>query len=337
MILIDCVYINNGGGLVLLKYLVDQIEKTGKEVFYLFDCRVERIFHYIPCHKKKCIPNSIIARWMFYIQYKNNFSSILCFGNIPPLIKLECNVYTYFHQPLFLDIPSSFSVKSKIIYTVKQMVLKNYLKNSNYWIVQTNLIANKFAHKYLSDDLSKVIILPFYPPLDFGEYEDIVREENKFLYVSNSSPHKNHYLLIEAFCEAFDEIKLGKLTLTIPSSDTYLCELITSKNELGYPIENVGFVDRKELVKQYLRHEYLIFPSLAESFGLGLAEAIDGRCKIIAADLPYTYEVCKPSLSFDPTLKESIKDAIIRACCTKLSPSIKLISNDVGQLIRLLS
>lgn len=41
MVLIDALYINNGGGKILLDYLVCELEKSGKEVFYLLDKRVE--------------------------------------------------------------------------------------------------------------------------------------------------------------------------------------------------------------------------------------------------------------------------------------------------------
>ena len=54
--------------------------------------------------------------------------------------------------------------------------------------------------------------------------------------------------------------------------------------------------DRLTLQKEYLSSEFLMFPSLTESFGLGLIEAIECGCKVIGADLPYTYEVCEPHL-----------------------------------------
>jgi Glycosyltransferase len=164
-----------------------------------------------------------------------------------------------------------------------------------------------------------------------------LRHQGSFIYVSNSGPHKNHENLIHAFCEAYDITKLGSLTLTVPKHDVILSNLISEKVELGYPILNVGFIDREELGQLYLSSEYLIFPSLSESFGLGLVEGIDGGCKVIVSDLPYAYEVCKPSLTFNPYTKESIKIAIIQAMNEKLTNSEKTISNDIDRLILLLS
>src|SRR5690606_24485337 len=174
------------------------------------------------------------------------------------------------------------------------------------------------------------------PSLEFSNYY-IKRAPGSFFYVSNSSPHKNHHKLIESFCLAYDEIKKGSLTITVPNSDLELCDFIKSKINLCYPIKNVGFIERQKLVELYLSHEYLIFPSLAESFGLGLAEAIDGGCKIIAADLNYTYEVCEPSLVFDPYSVESMKNAIVTAVQNELSYAQKLIENDISKIMQLLA
>ncbi len=115
-----------------------------------------------------------------------------------------------------------------------------------------------------------------------------------------------------------------------------MCELIYRKNALGYPINNVGFIDREKLTELYLGHEYFIFPSLAESFGLGLAEAIDGGCKIIASDLSYTYEVCEPSLVFNPISINSIQAAIVMAIQNELPCAKKLIENDLSKIMQLL-
>lgn len=336
MILLDAVYINNGGGLVLLKYLIDFFEKKSSDVFYLLDSRVENYFNEIDVGKKEFISNSILERHLFYKKNKDKFDKVVCFGNLPPTVRLNAKVLVYFHQLLFLKIPKDFSFKNKIIYYIKQNIL-NFLKsNADLWLVQSEFVRLELSKKYFSGEGEKIIKLPFYPGLNFSNV-DVQRTESSFLYISNSSPHKNYYKLIEAFCLAYESVKMGSLTVTVPDSDIKLCELIHKKNELGYPIINVGFIDREKLVELYLSHEYLIFPSLAESFGLGLAEAIDGGCKVIAADLNYTYEVCEPSLVFDPYSIDSMKNAIVAAVRNDLAYPKKLIENDISKIMQLLA
>lgn len=335
MILLDCVYINNGGGLILLKFLVKSLESKKLDVFYLFDERTKYIFENDSTIKnKKFIKNSYFERKKFYNQYKFTFSHALCFGNVPPPIKLNAKVFIYFHQLLFLKIPQDFSFKNKLIYKIKQLFLKFYKKNADIWITQSELIQKSLANKYFNGEYSHIKILPFYPPLDFSN-NLVLREPNTFFYASNTAPHKNHEKLIYSFCSVYDKQKKGKLIVTVPETSLDICKIINDKVTLGYPLINMGFIDRHKLINLYQSSEYLIFPSLAESFGLGLAEAIDGGCKVIASDLPYTYQVCKPSLTFDPNNQVSIENALISAINSELPDSIKCISNDINQLISL--
>lgn len=336
MILLDALYVNNGGGLVLLKYLIDFFEKKSIDVFYLLDLRVENSFNDIPVNRKEFISNSILERHFFYKKNKNKFNKVFCFGNLPPTIRLNAEVFVYFHQKLFLEIPGNFSVKNKFIILFKQNILNFIKTNTDYWLVQSNTMKIELAKKYLNGFSEKIVQLPFYPKLEFSKFS-VARIAGSLLYVSNSSPHKNHYKLIESFCLAYDEIKKSSLTITVPISDVNLCNLIKEKINLGYPIINVGFIEREKLTELYLSHEYLIFPSLAESFGLGLAEAIDGGCKIIAADLNYTYEVCEPSLVFNPYSVESMKNAIVTAVQNELPYAQKLIENDISKIMQLLA
>lgn len=336
MILVDSVYINDGGGLVLLQYLVDKLEASKVDVFYLFDDRTTDIFENISSGKS-FISNSIYDRLKFYIKNKNKFSSILCFGNLPPPIKLKTPVYTYFHNQLLLKIPKSFSFINRSTYTLKQIYLRLSERKTNYWLVQSSHISKEFSDKYLNGKIEKIKILPFYPSIVISEFPNTTRNKNSFIYVSNSVPHKNHEKLINAFCNAHDKVKCGSLMVTVPSTSTELCDLISNKIRSGYPIINVGFIDRDELTQHYLTHEYLIFPSLAESFGLGLAEAIDCGCKVLVSDLPYAYEVCIPSLTFDPYNIDSIENAILTAIEDHLPISRKVISNDINKLIALIT
>ncbi len=336
MILVDSVFINNGGGLVLLKHLVDYLESEFQDIFYLFDRRTEVYFKNIPVLRKKYISNSLMERHVFYQANKMKFDQVLCFGNLPPTIRLNSKVFVYFHQPLFLNIPKDFSLKNKVLYKIKQAILNFTKNNADIWLVQSENVKLEFSKKYLGEKTDKIVKLPFYPKLNFPS-NIMNRVKYSFLYVSNSSPHKNHYRLIESFCSAYDEVYKGNLTVTVPDTDVNLCEFIQKKIDLGYPIKNVGFIDREKLTELYLSHEYLIFPSLAESFGLGLAEAIDGGCKIIASDLKYTYEVCEPSLVFDPISRDSIRIAIVAAIQNELPHAKKLIKNDLSKIIQLLA
>jgi glycosyltransferase involved in cell wall biosynthesis len=72
---------------------------------------------------------------------------------------------------------------------------------------------------------------------------------------------------------------------------------------------------------------------LAESFGLPLIEAAAAGCKIISSDLPYVFEVVKPSLVFDPNDISSIFKVLNRSTSLdELSPSILKVENKIDLL-----
>ncbi|WP_431243065.1 glycosyltransferase [Flavobacterium sp. P21] len=335
MILIDALYINNGGGKILLDYLILKLNESSINVHFLLDERVRGKHSEINSSKVEYLEGNFLKRHSFYLKNRNKFSKVLCFGNLPPNVKINALVFTYFHNPMYLDIPKEFSVLEHLKFNLKVLVLKCISKNTNYWIVQSDFIKNKLQSKF-NFKSNQVKILPFYPEFEKLDLK-ILRESNTYIYVSNANPHKNHERLISVFCDFYDQYKLGKLILTVNDSYPLVLKLIEEKVKHNYPIENIGFVDRLTLYKKYLSSEFLIFPSLTESFGLGLIESIECGCKVICSNLQYSYEVCEPTLTFDPIDNKSIFNALERSLNKdKLHPSIPQIKNNIHEIIDLL-
>ena len=123
MLLIDAMYVNHGGGKILLDYLVNEVEKNNTDVFYLFDDRCSESFKTIDNERKVFLKPSFYERYQFYKKNKSKFSKVLCFGNLSPNIKLDATVYTYFHNLIYLSIPKEYSLKDKIKFKLKTLSL----------------------------------------------------------------------------------------------------------------------------------------------------------------------------------------------------------------------
>lgn len=334
MILIDALYINNGGGKILLEYLIETIEKSNINAFYLLDERVQNKHNTISHDNLVYVKGGLLERNKFYLDNRVRFSKVLCFGNLPPTIKLNVEVYTYFHQPMYLSVPNGFSLIERIKFNLKIAILKITAQNTNYWLVQSDLIKEKLHKKFLFKP-ENIKVLPFYPQFSSLD-QDVIRKGHTYFYVSNANPHKNHTRLIDVFCNFYDKHKKGELILTVCNDFPEILVLIEQKQKKEYPIKNIGFVGRTALQKEYLSSEFLIFPSLAESFGLGLIEAIECGCKVIGADLAYTYEVCEPSIVFNPLDDESIFEAFESSLNGNVKKSIPKIRNNINELINIL-
>lgn len=336
MILIDAIYINNSGGKVLLDYLIKELEKSEIEVCYLLDYRIRDKHPMIKrTNQISFLKAGLLSRYKFYLKNKNKFSKVLCFGNLPPNIRIKATVFTYFHQLMYLKIPNEFTFVERLKFLIKIQVLKKFAPNTDLWLVQSSLIKRKLEHKF-NIDSNRVLSMPFYPQFDRKLNENVKRELGTYIYVSNGTPHKNHERLIEVFCKFYDKHKKGKLILTINKNFPSLLKLIKDKIKQSYPIINIGFVDRDLLKKKYYESEFLIFPSLAESFGLGLIEAVECGCKVIGADLPYTFEVCEPSIVFDPLSNASLLEAFEKSISSELSDTTPRIKNNIIELLNIL-
>lgn len=334
MILIDAIYINNSGGKVLLDYLIECLEKTKMEIHYLFDDRIKNNHPAIKTNQVTYLKASLFNRHKFYLKNHLRYNKVLCFGNLPPSFKLNVPVFTYLHQTLFLDIPKSISIVNKAKITLKIIVLNILKKNTNHWLVQSKFIGEGLSLKY-KIDLECIKIIPFYPPL-INVNVNYFRKKNGFVYISNGGVHKNHFNLIAGFCKFHDENKEGSLHITISEYFPILLKYIDERINSGYPIINHGFINREELIAIYNTNEYLIFPSLAESFGLGIIEAIENGCKVIGADLPYTYAVCNPSIIFNPLDSNDIKRALQDSQQESIKNTQQLAFNQIDDLILLL-
>jgi len=335
MVLIDALYINNGGGKTMLDYLMSKLEEQKIDCFYLLDHRIEGDCCAIKSSNQVVfMPASLWSRYVFYRKNKNKFKTIFCLANIPPNIKMNGKTITYFHSTFYIQLSTGNSVRSRIIIAFKKFVLNRFLKNSDYWFVQTEIMKKELQSKFSVKE-NKIVIQPFYPPLLAGT-TSFKKEPYTYLYVSIGTVHKNHIRLIDSFCLFFDKHTTGELLLTIGEEYPELLHLIDEKVKLGYPINNLGYIKRKELLHYYQTSEFLIFPSLTESFGLGLVEGIENGCKVIAANLPYTFAVCHPSIVFDPYVVDSIVNGLEQSLKTNCKESKIVIADTVDDVVRFL-
>lgn len=333
-LLLDAVFINNSGGYVLLEYLINEFEKADISIVYLLDYRVrDKDLKVKKSNKVIYLKNSLIRRFLFYYFNRNSFSKILCFGNIPPSIKINALVYTYFHQLNYLSFKNELGAFNNLIFRLKKYVFALHIKLTDFWIVQTQYVKDQLLTKYGELNSRSIYVIPFYPSLiNTNNYE---KQNDSFLYVSSGFEYKNHMNLLSAFCIYFDTNKRGVLYLTISKEFNSLFNHINDLTGKGYPIINIGNVDRETLKYYYSISKFLVYPSNIESLGLGVIEGIENNCYIFGPDLPWLYSVCKPSLVFDPGSVDSILEVFKNSSGSDFEPSNLVAYNKIDELIKL--
>jgi len=321
-----------------LSIFLDKLGHTNnKKYFFLFDNRInKKILELQNANTCQLIHASERNRIAFYIENKSKIKKAICLANVPPPIRLKSSVFIYFHNDLLLSPFKSGSLLFALTFFLKKIYIILKSSNNYNWIVQTELMKTKLSNS-LWVNKKRILVLPIFA--DNIMTRNIIKVKKSFLYVCSTAKHKNLKRLIEGF-NSINNIKDFNLNLHLTIGDKkYFNDNIYVKNiNPRLKIINHGTLSSAKLESLYSESEFLIFPSLIESFGLPLIESVGFNCKVIAADLPYVDEVITPSIKFNPYSSKSIANAIDKAILSQNIPYSKLIiKNKIDKFINLIN
>jgi glycosyltransferase involved in cell wall biosynthesis len=150
---------------------------------------------------------------------------------------------------------------------------------------------------------------------------------HRLIYVSHPSEHKNHMNLVKSLPAILESFPGVQLLLTLDRDDPPNRRYRGFVRKIARAAEDIDVADRIVWLGQLRPHEVfwalsqsdlMVFPSLSESFGLGLAESMAAGCPIVASDLPYAHEVAgTAALYFQPHKPQSIAHTVINALSNK--------------------
>ena len=336
MLLVDATYIHNGGGRILLNYLIMKLLQNKKDTFFLLDSRCEPDFDFIPSDNRLYLKTNVWSRYQFYSSHKNDFSKVICLGNLPPPVRLKAQVYTFFQNLIYIDFSNYFGFDKSILW-LKSWYITFYLKNTDYVIVQTDYVKDAFCKKYQFIE-NQCFTIPFFENFVEKSYSKIRRKEH-FLFVSDGNTHKNHKNLLKAWGIVNQRNPDLELHLTVSQIYPNLLKLIEKYQSKGINIINHGKVSQTTLNELYQASEYIVYPSFTESFGLGLIEGVLAGCKPIVSNRPYAFAVVEPFKVFNPLDFQNIAKSILEAYnyTQNFENQDLKVNNEIEKLIKLLS
>jgi glycosyltransferase involved in cell wall biosynthesis len=324
VILIDATYLNSGGGLVLLQELMLQLRGCGNFAL-LRDIRVTDL--------DTCgwtvydVPPRESARRRFYRRHQTQITKVLCLGNVPPPVKLAVPVVTYFHNLLLCQAYPQESWSLRGDSWLKMRYISFRQGHTDAFWVQSNLVA-KALRSHL-DTQTSIEVLPFYRFVR-SVSEQAIGRFAKFAYVSDGHPHKNHLKLIAAWGQLAQQGLYPELHLTVGAAHVELLKVISVAQQQGLKVINHGYTQPSKL---YAACGYQIYPSILESFGLGLIEAAQAGCAVLASDLPYVTEIIRPWKVFNPDDAASIASTVA-TCYQKPAPASEVLTPNRIDAIR---
>ena len=249
--------------------------------------------------------------------------TVLCFNNLPPLTRSQGFVVVFVHAPHFFGahagIRYPFQVSLRL--GIERLWFRCGARNADEFWVQTNTMAGLLRQARpgatvrvvpLVDD-SLQALLQDRVPRDRGARAHVDYRKHEFFYPADAVGHKNHPQLLRAWKMLEEEGKFPRLVLTLRDEEfSEVHRLAGMKPGEVVGASSVGRLPRAAVLERLRHCSALVFPSLAETYGLPMLEAVALGVPIIASEREFVRDVCQPSQSFDPTSARSIARAITR-------------------------
>ena len=307
--------VHTGGGYVLLKALLLSLESTLPLILFLDD-RAELDF---PLHRvttlfrvKATLFGRISAGIKLKMVCRKN-DLVFCFHGLPPVLAASGRFVVFLQNRLYLsaELPKSLAFKTAIRLNYERFVGRAFQYKVSEYIVQTPTMARELRSRYRTS--CSVRVLPFAEPQISKISNSVEPPTWDFIYVADGVAHKNHMLLLEAWRILANEGIKPRLALTLGARDKELISHIkVIHDSCNVHVVNLGHLDHHEVISLYRKCRALIFPSTSESFGLPLIEASACKLPIIAGELDFVRDVCRPVQTFDPFSAVSIARAVKR-------------------------
>jgi glycosyltransferase involved in cell wall biosynthesis len=253
---------------------------------------------------------------------------VLAFANIAsPLVRPPKVVYC--HQPnLFLGrhhVERSFLRRMRLR-AMRALVLRG-AASSQATIVQTHFMRRRMVEAVPGlDRFLHVIPSGYRTVLGRQQVRPQVADRvtragtPRLIYIAHPYRHKNHDNLLRAMALVVRRHPSATLMLTVDGEpDGHEDRVVTARLRqleaelgLGPRLVWLGRINPDEVAFALRQSTLHVFPSLAESFGVPLAESLAMGCAVVASDLGFAHEVSGPAAEyFDPSNPAGIAGKIL--------------------------
>lgn len=205
--------------------------------------------------------------------------------------------------------------KIKIMYFFKRNL---FLKNSDYYVVETLVVKNNLKKLLNLEDDKVFVIENSYNPY-FKEYIDSESKgkcfQGKFSLLVPSSyyPHKN----LEVLAKVVDELYtrgFKNIFFNFMIDNKYfdqILKLVVNENAIKM-LNNFGPISSSNLPKVYSECDAVILPTLAESSTSAYPESFIANKPLLTSDRDFSRGLCgEAAVFFDPLNVEDISNKVI--------------------------
>jgi len=289
-----------------LGYRFDYVVPAGKAWAYDLDIGKERIKTV-----KRYLPR-VVSRFvecLFGGYSFRHYEHMLVLGDIP--VRKAPGQVVLVHQSNLISPAVNHFSSGRVSFIIMRMLFRILAKDVRYFVVQSGAMKDQLIASY-PEIRDKVAVIPQPAPewLQCVEIEKRVHFNDglRLFYPAAGYPHKNHGVFMSEPGDSPFFEGLGELIITLNDSE------ILPFGNIPEKVHNIGRVSTERCMQVYSEVDALFYPSLTESYGLPLVEAMVLGLPVIAADLPYARWMCEDeAIYFDPEDIESAGAAIKEA------------------------
>lgn len=319
---VDSVGAKHGGGAeVLLSFLTSAISDARIASISLFTSPPSvRRFQLPPSPKVRDLPRpraeGSLGRVWWYERglarevQRSGADAVLCLngaGNVPSAVPR----FALVQQSLGFSPEAlrAMTLPERLRVTVHHALMRRACSSATWVLAQTETMREWIARDF-SISLRQIEVIPpcipFLPPMQ-GVAPALApmratSEGRRILYVGSLAGYKNVSRLATAIPEVRRRAPQATLFVTAEQ------RLVVGDGTVG-----VGHLSRAALREAYELATVLVMPSLVETVGLPLLEAMSVGTPVLAADRPYAREICQDAaLYFDPLRTDDLACAVAR-------------------------
>ena len=312
-VVVNAISIKEGGPLVVLRELVCKMidmRPEWKWIIVVNSC-IKNKFPLRPSLALRYFPSVDRSAWRVNLWYEtglprllNEFKADILFSltNYLPRRSLPCNTLLLVqHAGHFSGIfnrlmQENSGFLAKLSWKLKKQWVKTSVKRANLVTVQTKALANNLKSVTGCDD-AHVRVIPHGIGLVFRQPKSTQKPAAgvtwRIGYITKAGIQKNFAVLFDAAKILMDKRYDFKLVLTLTSEEFANYNFTTLNGEQGIAdvIENHGEISPEEIKELYKSLHFFVFPSLCESFGFPMVEAMAHGLPLLIADTDSNQEV----------------------------------------------
>lgn len=245
-------------------------------------------------NSRKSYLNRFYYEFLYFFGFsrKKHIDIWISLHDITPRVKAD-KIYTYCHNPAPFAkkniLKSVYDWKFTVFSFFYKYLYRINIKSASALIVQQNWIRKEFFKMFPVENI--IVARP--DTVENSQFLDKSQGNRRkvFLYVSYPRYFKNFEVLLEASERLERSGKSNFETwITIDGTENRYSKQLRKKYGHLKTVKWLGILPRNMVFQKYEYADFLIFPSLLETWGLSISEFKSTGKPMLLADLPYTHE-----------------------------------------------